>query len=612
MLKGSLASVFSRRVQAWSQRSGASLESQRRVADAAYRVAEALFLGHTCLKLNQDDVSSFSNDGLLESGVVGRESRTDSYPLILDDANRLYLHRYFDYEQRLAQRLVQASLHLEASEHDDNLKKILQSFFPPSPTKDSDTVDWQKCAAALALIKRFVVVSGGPGTGKTTMVVNLLACLITQNYATRIVLAAPTGKAATRMLEALRKRAQNLPEAIRAVLPDTATTVHRLLGFNPRHSGFAHDAAHPLSLDVLVVDEASMLDLSLATHLLEAVPKHARVILLGDKDQLAAVESGAVFAELSSQNGLSPATSDRLAGILDISPTRLEHLSVQSGKNNLLQDSVVWFTQQHRFSEESAIGRVAHLIREGDEMGVMAMLKAPSCCELGLQWRIPSIRSQRPSAEEMERLYEGFKAFWSLVRGASYQDADLLLQAFDGFRVLCATRRGPWGSEQLSISIEAQARNILLPPEEKGFETAWYVGRPVMIVRNDPQLKLFNGDIGITLVGPEGELQVCFPSLEDKQRRYAPARLPQYESAYAMTIHKSQGSELDHVAVVFPTTLSPVLTRELLYTGITRARQSVLIISSEQSLRQAIQTPSQRSSGLLGRLTKALASKGLN
>jgi exodeoxyribonuclease V alpha subunit len=205
-------------------------------------------------------------------------------------------------------------------------------------------------------------------------------------------------------------------------------------------------------------------------------------------------------------------------------------------------------------------------------------------------------------------LYSGFTEYWESVRGASFTQAHAVLTVFDRFRVLCAVRRGPWGVEQLTQLIDQKARSILLPPDQPGFESAWYVGRPIMILRNDPQLQLFNGDIGITLAGPEGELQVCFPALESKERCYAPVRLPLHETAYAMTIHKSQGSELDHVAVVFPIEPSPVVTRELLYTGLTRAKQSVLLISSEKTLRHAIQTPSQRSSGLLGRLSELQAS----
>jgi len=609
MYKDALSTVFSKRIKMWALRTGASVQAQTVVSDAAYQVTEALDAGHTCLKLNQNAENAISIPVLRESGVVGSEDKTGSYPLILDHDHRLYLHRYFDYERRLARRLVNASSQPQDEHNDEALKNALHTFFAPSTGETQSEVDWQKCAAALALIKRFVLVSGGPGTGKTTMVVNLLACLLSQNPDTRIVLAAPTGKAAARMLEALRKRAVSLPESIRARLPIAASTVHRLLGVHPRAQGFIHDASHPLMLDVLVVDEASMLDLSLATHLLEAVPQHARVIFLGDKDQLAAVESGAVFAELSSQKGLSQPILERLVRLLDVPSSALAHLFHHSESTTVLPDSVVWFTRQHRFSSDSPIGRVANLLREGNEDAVIAMLKAPGCCELGLQWRLPGIESHRPRAEDLEPLFEGFQDYWACVRGASYQDAQTVLQAFDRFRVLCANRRGSWGAEHISESIEGRARSILLPPESKGFESAWYVGRPVMILRNDPQLKLFNGDVGIALPGPEGELQVCFPVLEDVERRYAPVRLPLHETAYAMTIHKSQGSELDHVAVVFPNVPSPVVTRELLYTGITRAKQSVLLISSEKTLRHAIQTPSQRASGLLARLSEVLASR---
>lgn len=603
MYQDKLALLFSSRVRDWAKKVGATAEQQASAGQAAIWVSQAIQEGHTCYQLTEDQ--NLSQSDLLKSGVVGTPEARGSYPLILDHAQRLYLHRYFDYEVRLARRLAVASLPLHTSESDLQFKSALNTFFVRSSEPQDTEVDWQQCAAALALLQRFVVVSGGPGTGKTTMVVNLLACLLSQNPNTRIVLAAPTGKAAARMLEALRKRAAALPESIRSGLPRSASTVHRLLGTHPQRHGFVHDSTHRLMLDVLVVDEASMLDLSLATHLLEAVPDHARVILLGDKDQLSAVESGAVFAELSSKNQLSPSMIQRLADLMNTPTSKLQHLCVKEDQSSVIADSVVWFTRQHRFSEDSAIGRVANHLRLGDEEAVIALLKAPGCCELGLQWRIPAAKVHRPGADELDPLFAGFADYFSIVRGASYQAAQSVLEAFDRFRVLCAVRRGPWGAEQLAHQIETKARALLLPPEEMGFESAWYVGRPVMIVRNDPQLKLFNGDIGITLVGPDGELQVCFPPLEEVERRYAPVRLPVHETAYAMTIHKSQGSELDHVAVVFPQEPSQVITRELLYTGITRAKQSVLLISSEKSLRQAIQTPTRRSSGLLTRMSEA-------
>lgn len=607
MSSESLAGIFSKRVRMWSSRAGASMESQGLAEKAAYALTQAMLEGHTCVQLNRDQESQLSLSALLESGVVGTPVEPGSYPLILDSEQRLYLHRYFDYEWRLAKRWMKASSFIEDSDGDEDRKVSLDTYFKaPIPLSDVE-VDWQKCAAALALIQRFVLVSGGPGTGKTTMVVNLLAALLSQKPDTRIVLAAPTGKAAARMLDALRKRASELPEAIRSCLPSSASTVHRLLGFNPRGRGFIHDAKHPLMLDVLVVDEASMLDLSLATHLLEAVPPHARVIFLGDKDQLAAVESGAVFAELSSQNGLSPRTIERLAVMMGVDPVKLDHLSIDSTQQAVVSDSVVWFTKQHRFSEDSAIGRIAHALREGDENAVLAMLKDPSSGKLGLQWRMTEKDSYRPSDEVFSMFYEGFAEYWSAVRGANYRDIEKILDIFDRFRVLCAVKRGPWGAESIAQKIEEQARAELLPPDKSGFESAWYPGRPVMILRNDPQLRLFNGDIGITLVGQRGELQVCFPRMENEERCYAPVRLPMHETAYAMTIHKSQGSELDHVAVVFPKQSPSVITRELLYTGLTRARKTVVLISSEDTLRHAIHSPTRRSSGLLARLTEISA-----
>jgi exodeoxyribonuclease V alpha subunit len=317
-----LADGFADRIRRWSRDTGAPENAARVAQRAAFVVSMATLDGNVCTDLS--DIAAALNDGsdtetvrqrLLESGVTGQPESRGAMPLILDQDGRLYLHRYFDYECRLARSLAgrhaaQAALEIPAS-----LGARLTSLFAANRAALGDAADWQQIAVAMALLGKVTIISGGPGTGKTTTVVSLLACLLEQDPDCRIAMAAPTGKAAARMTEAVRLRASHLPAEIQARLPTESYTIHRLLGVMPSGGGFRHHAGNRLAIDALVVDEASMLDLALATRLIEAVPDNARIILLGDKDQLAAVESGAVFAELSADPSLSAARIDQIASL---------------------------------------------------------------------------------------------------------------------------------------------------------------------------------------------------------------------------------------------------------------------------------------------------------
>ena len=340
-----LADGFALQVERWARALGDDAATAASARQAAHALSLATGDGHVCLPLADLPDGDDLRRVLLSSQVVGTPAAPGACPLILDADDRLYLHRHFDHERRLAQRLMRAA-DAPAQAVDAATQQRLNALFG-----NEAGPDWQKLAAALALRQRLVVISGGPGTGKTTTVVNLLACLIEQNPEVRIALAAPTGKAAARMSEALRQRAQHLPPALRERLPAQAATVHRLLGAFP--GGFTHHAGRPLAIDALVVDEASMLDLALATQLLEAVPDSARLILLGDKDQLAAVESGAVFAELSADPTLSAACIDDLARLCELPAAAI--VPGAPLEASPLRDSVVWLSRNFRFAADSGI-----------------------------------------------------------------------------------------------------------------------------------------------------------------------------------------------------------------------------------------------------------------
>ena len=590
----------------WARALGADDALARLVARLGQALARAARDGHVCVPLAEalpeGDVPSL--DALRASGVVGTPAAPGACPLVVDDEGRVYLHRDFDLERRLARRLVRAARAAPQPLAGEMPARLAALFAGNRHHGGGDgDVDWQRVAAALALRQRLAIISGGPGTGKSTTVVNLLACLLAEQPQARIALAAPTGKAAARLAEAIRERAGHLSADLRARLPQTASTVHRLLGVTPQ--GFVHHAQRPLAIDALVVDEASMLDLALATQLLEAVPAAARIVLLGDQHQLAAVESGAVFAELSADPRLGEACRAELEAACGLAAGRLQPpAALQPGP---LQDSVVWFDRNFRFAADSAIGRLATHIKAGRRDEALATLRGADGHEL--RWWDDA--APQPAAAVQAQMRDGHAAYLqALLHDA--QDAAALARAFGAFRMLCARREGPRGMLAVNAALDAHARQVLAPllarhPGPPG--SAAYPGRPVMVLRNQPLLQLFNGDIGITLPAAPGEggLVVAFPQADGGVRRIPVQRLPEHQSAWAMTVHKSQGSEFDAVLVLLPEARSPVLTRELLYTAVTRARRQVAVAGGAAALAAAIDTPTRRHSGLTARLREALS-----
>ena len=597
---------------------------------------------------------------LLATRVVGTPQSPGACPLILDEDGRLYLHRYFEYEVRLARRIMQAATTPPRTVA-PAARELLNTLFPPTPDND---VDWQKIAAALALRNTLTIISGGPGTGKTTTVVNLLACLLTQEPHSRIALAAPTGKAAARMTEAIRQRAGHLPEDLRDKLPTESFTIHRLLGVNPSRAEFTHHAGNPLPYDALIVDEASMLDLALATRLLEAVPASARIILLGDKDQLAAVEAGAVFAELSADPALTDDCRRDVADLCGYTPDRLAPPA--PAQPSPLHDAAVWLTKNYRFPADSGIGRLARYINEGRAEEAMALLRASRDGQPHSSIAAPPPFPQRPSTATnaeappaskpdktskedtaslslfpeleptsapaaaadslpapdrdtsiqwldpeqgdnvLDAIVAGYANYFDAVR-RDPADAGAITRTFARFRVLCAVREGASGSNWVNEQVTRRARQALaaLAPEQPNDpRSPWYVGRPVMVLRNDYVLKLFNGDIGVAL--PAGDdLTVYFPDGDKGFRSVPIARMPQHESAFATTVHKAQGSEFDAVLLLLPQQQSRVAVRELLYTAATRARVRVSIFTSAEVLIRALLSVASRDAGLRARLGNA-------
>ncbi len=598
-----LATGFAARVRDWAQaqaaQAGGTLEREagRNLYRAAWHTSRATSAGHVCLPLQQLvelesevalDVPAW-RQLLLESGVVGTPAAPQACPLLLDGGDRLYLHKYFALEQALAQRLLQANAVLDMPRADTI--ELLNRLFARDATADAGP-DWQKLAAALALLRRVCIISGGPGTGKTTTVANILACLLHQDPDCRIALAAPTGKAAARMLDALQARSAQIPPELAARFPQEAHTVHRLLGVTPAPGVFRHHAKRPLACDVLVVDEASMLDLALAARLFDALPVTARVILLGDQDQLAAVEAGAVFSELSANPDLSPATRESLAQITGIAASDIALGGMARGPG--LPDSSVWLSRNYRFGHDSSIGRLAALVVAGDPEAALQWLRQGP--HAGLDW-LPLDDSQAQQAL-LERALQEYAGY---VRTVQQHEGDpaLVFAAFERFRVLCALRNTARGVVALNQALEARLKALLPAPL---LASLWYCGRPVIVTRNDYGLRLFNGDVGIALRDDDGCLRVLFADRELGYREVAINRLPEHEAAFAMTVHRAQGSEFERVMVVMPEVHTRVSTRELLYTAVTRARESLILCGDAGVLAEAVAAGTRRGSGLGQRL----------
>ena len=564
-------------------------ETRDTVLLAAALCCEALASGDVCLPLERlagkrpwpdQDLTlpplAIWRAQLEASSLIGAPG--EYAPLILT-GDLLYLARYQAYEAQLAEQLRARAADvpdIDEAQLSDSLARLF-AFNQQSP-------DWQRLAAAQAVRRRLAVISGGPGTGKTTTVVRLLSALLEQPNGDRLAigLAAPTGKAAARMAEAIRNAKAELPvsDVVKEALPDEARTLHRLLGSRGDSPKVRHDAANPLALDVLVVDEASMVDLALMAKLVAALPPKARLILLGDKDQLAAVEAGAVFAELCEGRGFDAQAAADLQRITG------QHVPVETPRSRL-GDAVVLLTHSHRFAGDSGIGELARRINAGDAKGTVALLQEG---RVDLAWNA----APGPMAL-IERLEQGYAPY---LQGARQAHPAAAFAAFNGFRALTAQREGPFGVTGINDALEARfKRRFGVPARER-----WYPGRAVMVRQNDYALGLFNGDIGLCLKTEQG-LRVFFEG-DEGYRGFAPARLPSHDSAFAMTVHKSQGSEFAEVLLALPEQPSPLLTRSLLYTGITRAKRNVEIWALPARLAEAVTTRAERAAGLAERLSK--------
>ena len=548
--------------------------------------------GHACLDLNALQLQASALLGWNDEQVTTLPKHLsaaaptlpwiqgDNSPLVfVKDAQgeRLYLRRAWNAEQSIREHILQR-INLSIAEPVD-LRHQLDTLF-------GTETSMQRIACEVAAKNHITLITGGPGTGKTTTVVKLLALLIaTSINDLKIHLAAPTGKAAARLTESITNALAQMPADVQSRIPTQTQTLHRLLRSNSRDT-----RVHPLATDVVVVDEASMVDLEMMARLLASVPPTARLILLGDKDQLASVEAGAVMSQLCT--------------------------------GELLRAQTVTLTHSHRFDAASGIGKWAQAVNADNQKNATSIQAlwnaAPDWLstlpnntsedskqdsgQTGPLHQVTKLQLQNAHDTKLaQALAFGWRHWLSLldshrtntfekIAACTDSQAIDLLKSFNEFSVLCAVREGPFGVTQLNAHIE----------KALGFTaSAWYVGRPVMVTRNDYALELMNGDVGICLPGPDGVLRVAFPSLGGNVRWIVPARLDSVETVFAMTVHKSQGSEFHHVLLVVPAHDSPVLTLELVYTGLTRAKQNLTLWAARpEVLLQACSRRVLRSGGL--------------
>ncbi|HEX7340140.1 MAG TPA: exodeoxyribonuclease V subunit alpha, partial [Rhodanobacteraceae bacterium] len=575
------------------------------VALAAAVASLAVAQGHSCLPLAAlPDVLAMPGDkplpalpktdrlreALQASALVGcTDSPADAcLPLWLDAHDRLYLRRYAVYERRVADVLGRLAAHEPDAVPDaTTLRDLLSRHF----TLQGSSPDWQAVAVATGLLSRLAVITGGPGTGKTTTVLWLLLALLDQAEAAgqpapRIALAAPTGKAAARMSQSIAQRlpAMGLAPAVCEHLAIQASTIHRLLGMRARSSRFRHDRHYPLDVDVLVLDEASMIDLPLMAKLLDALPERARLVLLGDRDQLASVEAGNVLA------GICAAADD---GGLSVSRAALLHAATGfdlpvSSAPGALADCVIGLRDSHRFKADGGLGRLAAWVRDGQADEVVRGLHDEAFAG------VSHVTTIQPAAHVLQHTTGRFAALAACVTPREALDQAGRL------RVLTALREGPAGCVTLNAALEAALRQGAHWPSR----TAWYPGRLVMVTENAPESGLFNGDIGIAMVDGKGGMGVHFETVEGGTRSFPVQALPAHETAFAMTIHKSQGSEFDDVILVLPPNDARVLGRELLYTGLTRAREHVQLVGTDKVIAAAVARSTRRYSGLAERLVR--------
>ncbi|OOS00328.1 exodeoxyribonuclease V subunit alpha [Haemophilus paracuniculus] len=549
-------------------------------------------------------ISPLEWQSALQNHIAFSQDPSQIAPMLFQNG-LLYFYRYWKAENRVANYLQQAVRSSPISSDIEQDRAILAQLFPHK----NPQIDWQKIAVATALTKNFCLISGGPGTGKTYTVARLLAALqlklLKQDLPLlKIALAAPTGKAASRLKESISSSVQglDLPQSLKDQMITEASTIHRLLGIRPLQDLPKYHQKNPLHIDLLVVDEASMIDLTLMEKLMNALKPTTKLVLLGDKDQLASVEVGSMMGDLGSflAQGYSPAHCDYLRAVTGeaIEPKQANVLPIC--------DSLCHLVYSRRFGEHSGIGKLARAVNAQQAVGSWQILNE-SLADLALiaypeQTQFADERKwqQHCVAMVVDKAVELYRRYLDLVKkrvkSPEKVDVKAIFEAFQQVRLLSALRVGELGVERLNQTIAETLKKEGLIFFQQPREN--YFGKPILITENSPQLDIFSGDIGIILPDEQGESRVYFNQGETTFRSISLNRLPEYEVAYVMTVHKSQGSEFDHTLLILPLKANPILTKELIYTAITRAKNQFTLFGNEKIWKQGVRTEIERQSGL--------------
>ncbi|NOR51573.1 MAG: exodeoxyribonuclease V subunit alpha [Gammaproteobacteria bacterium] len=576
-----------------SERSELHGEDKKQLQELLLRLSNQLSAGDSCITVDSEVCALIERSGLI--AIAGR----DPAPLVLEEEGgngRLYLYRYWFYENRLAEQLKAL------------VNRPLENIGEPSLERyftGEEGVGWQRKAALCALTNSFTIITGGPGTGKTTTVVKIVAMLLEQamiqGKPLNIALAAPTGKAAMRLQQSITGSRELLPcdGHIREQIPVKVVTVHRLFGPRRFSPYFHHRAKNPLPYDLVIVDEASMVDLALMCKLVDALKPHSKLILLGDKNQLASVESGAVLADLIEalpDKSVELKQSFRFdANIKALSEGVNEQRAEElwQALNNGSYDNVSLlskgdYVQDVRYAAGAGMRRSGY-VQDAAGSGVRTTARTQEVEQCMKQL----------SRSSVARVVEQSQPYWNLIRDRA--PFDKIIAAFGQFQCLATNRVGSLGVINTNERVEGMLADRALI--ERGDIGGWYQGRPIIVTQNIPELGLFNGDIGITLADPEGGLRVYFEG-DEKVRDFIPSRISHCETAWVMTIHKSQGSEFDEVLILFPEVMNPVLTKELLYTAITRAKRGVELVVTKDIWIASVRQKIERHSGLVKKLSQ--------
>lgn len=581
---------------------GQRFEASNTLLTLAAVVSQQSGEGHACLHLQQlpnliaswpDELHSEAKqwyaqlDAALDTHQLLLGCGTEPTPLVLE-RNRVYLYRLWYAEKQVAEALLARAQACGAARDLPSFGAVLDQLF----IGVTEQPDWQRVAVVTAVARRLAVISGGPGTGKTTTVTRMLAMYLQQTLSAdqqarpHILLAAPTGKAAARLSESIAgaKAQLTVTEHIKQLIPEQGVTLHRLLGARPRSVRYRYNRDNPLQVDLLVVDEASMIDLPLMAALLEALPEHARLVLIGDKQQLASVEAGSVLGDLCAMPSAAVPT-EAMQELFSVTCG----LPVTEGDTRVLADSVAFLRKSYRFAGDSGIGELASAVNRGSVKQTQAVFRRGFD---DLNWIEALTADNQHLVQHMAQKYSHYLSCFKQAISPDEAHA-----AFAKFQLLCGLRKGVFGVDALNEAFESYLERRGL----KAADNRWYEGRPVIITRNDAALQLYNGDVGITLFNTEQQQLRVYFEQGGEMRSYSTSRVPQHETVFAMTVHKSQGSEFKEITLVL-TDSARVMSRELVYTGITRAKQHCNLYGKRAVMLAAVDQPTVRMSGLAERL----------